>query len=200
MKLLYSSLALLALALPIFSQQKPEGLSADDVVREYNSYSIKADWQGMSSLLHPDSLREFRKLFATMQQKDADMLKAILDIKTVEEFNSITDAQVFERLFKFVNKFVPEVQAAMSGMQVSVIGSVEESPEVRHFVYRAKFSLGSTSISSVDIYSLKRYQDTWRVLMKDDEIQAIAASLKEMEAPQQPVKTTPTKKRTTKRN
>lgn len=84
---------------------------------------------------------------------------------------------------------------AMNSMEFVVIGSVEETPDLRHFVFRANFKFGPSPISKMEIYSLKRYQNTWRVLMSDDEIRAMAAALAASKPPVPVKKAAPVKRK-----
>lgn len=194
-------LLILVVVIPIYGQ-KPEEPSADAVVRQYNEFSAKQDWHGVSSLIHPDSLREFRSLLTSMLEKDREVVKTLFGVRSSTEFTALSDPQIFERLVGYINKASPDLSTALKSMEVAVIGSVEETPDLRHFVYRASFNLGPTPISSIEVYSLRRFQNTWRLLMKEGEMRAMAsvlARLKPSEPATKPASVTPGAKRRVRR-
>ncbi len=166
--------------------------TADEIVRDFNLSSLKQDWTGMTSLFHPDSLKELRALFAAMADKPA-IAKGMFGVRSKAEFDALPDSQLFERLFGTLKSISPEMDAALKSMELIVVGSVDESPDLRHVVYRANFNFGQTPISALDVYTLKRFQNTWRVLMKEDQLRAMAAGIAAAKQKPAPVKKAPPK-------
>lgn len=95
-----SQLLFILLALSV-SAQVADDRTADTVVREYNTASLKQDWSGVATLIHPDSLREFRAMLAIVIEKTPEM-GSLLGVKSKGDLALLWNAQVFERLLSFV--------------------------------------------------------------------------------------------------
>ncbi len=175
---------ILLLAVTGFTQSTDDR-SADEIVRTYNQYAMKQDWSGVAALIHPDSLSQFRIMLNLMTEKNPGML-SLFGIKSKKEFSELSNAQVFEKLFAYVRKSSPEAASAMNSMNTAILGAVDEIPDLRHYVFRTTFSYGDTSISIVDLYSLKRVGESWRVIMKDGEMEALMTALSKTPPPPKP--------------
>lgn len=157
MKIIFISVLILLLAVTAFTQSTDDR-SADEIVRTYNQYAMKQDWSGVAALIHPDSLSQFRVMLKLMTEKTPGMLSQF-GIKSKKEFSELSNAQVFEKLFAYVRKSSPEATSAMNSMNITVIGAVDELPDLRHYVFRTRFRYEDTTISIVDLYSLKRVEE-----------------------------------------
>jgi hypothetical protein len=193
MKLL--CLLLLLIVTSAFGQSSDERTS-DEIVRDFNNYSLREDWSGMTALIHPDSMKEFRAVMLAMADKP-DTIRLLFGVRSKAELDALTDADMFERIFANLKAAEPGMDAAIKSMQLVVVGSVDEAPDLRHIIYRVKFDLFANPFTAVDLYTLKRYQKSWRVLLKEEQLRGMAIGIAQAKKAAPPAKKTPpkTKKR-----
>lgn len=151
----------------------------ETVVERYVAATKAGDWAATSAWMHPEALARFREMMVPVFLADesgqvARMFLGTADPAAVEKLD---DRQVFEQFFRATITAVPQFAEALAGAEMTVIGNVAEGPDVVHVVYRAKASMQGISIEQVQTMALKRYGDTWR-LMLTGQVEGMAAALR----------------------
>jgi len=177
MKILVAGIVLFILSLSAHAQSVSESADANTVANSYNLASLKKDWTTVAALTHPHSLKQFRKLIEAFVESDASIAETVFGVKSKQALANMSDTEIFGNLFAVINKSSPEMESALKSLQSSILGSVEEGPDLRHFVYRISFSVNDSPISKVAVYPLKRFGSSWRVIAPDDEIRAMVSAL-----------------------
>lgn len=189
------------------SQETPESAA-----RAYMDASRVSDWAKAASLMHPDALKQLRSLFgpivsATKTEKD---METMFGVKDQAEFDRLSDADIFAKLFNMITSLSPEMKNILSNSSFHIIGQVPESPEVTHVVYRMHLKIETPNvkepvgITKLEVMSLRRFENTWRAELEADLqgiIQGMAAAMtaeKEQESaappPQAPAKKRPARR------
>lgn len=147
------------------AQETPES-----VAKTYFAAMQAADWAKSASLLHPEALASLKRSFAAIvsADKSGGAAKTIFGLKSSAEFAQLSDAAVFERLMSFITGAVPDMKAALAASTSTVLGKVDESPELAHIIYRSNIKLAGAEMTEVELISLKKQGPTWRALLTSD--------------------------------
>lgn len=184
-----ASVALVVLfTLTGLAQETPEA-----VAQAYVEASRNSDWPKAFGYLHPEALAKFKRafepLFAT--EKGQQGAEIMFGIKTRAEFDQLSGGQLMEKLMGTIGKSMPGFEQLLGKMELKVIGSVQETPDIVHLVCRAKVPMDGMQIknapnitkdvnfSKMEVVSLQRYETTWRVLLSA-ELEGMAQMLSNM--------------------
>ncbi len=155
--------AVLAFAPGARAQQTPE-----QVVQQYFDTFVRGDYAANVALMHPGALTDMREMMSGMVAlagtEDEGQLREMFGVSSVEEFNRLTPAQLFERLLRWqLDK--PEMREVLSGARTEVLGHVMEGDSLAHVVYRMRMSVGEMSVDQVQVAPVKQSDGQWRVLL-----------------------------------
>lgn len=158
-------LGLTITALARANQETPES-----VAKAYFAAMQAGDWAKCASLMHPDALASMKRTFGAIinADKSGEAGKAIFGLKSNAEFAQLSDAAVFERLMNFIMGAVPAMKTALASSTSTILGKVDESPEIAHIVYRTEIKIAGAEASQVELISFKKRGATWRALMTAD--------------------------------
>jgi hypothetical protein len=92
----------------------------------------------------------------------------LFGLKSPAEFDQLSEAAVFEKLMNFITDAVPDLKSALAASTSTVLGQVNESPELAHIVYRTQVKLGGAEVTQVELISLKKSGSNWRALLTAD--------------------------------
>lgn len=140
----------------------PEAFAA-----RYAEIAKAGDWDTYARLMHPEALSALKKIFAEVvwTARGAEVVQKLFGLKTAQEFDALEPAEVFSRLFARLEKSMPQFKAAAQNMDVTVVGSVPEGPDVAHVVYRTNAKVEHLGITRTSVLSLKRHDGEWRALL-----------------------------------
>ena len=170
------------------------GETPESMVARYTKTVQRGDWKASSALMHPDALRQLKRMFRPIvfAAPDLDMAKMFFGVRTAAEFDRLSGAQAYERLMAMVTKMNPEVNSALATSKSQILGHVLEGPATAHVVYRMTVKTQGISVTKVAVMPVKKVGNTWGGLLTGD-IEGMAAALSRMGQPQ-PAAKTPTKK------
>ena len=157
------------------------------VAREYIDSMRNADMEKAAALMHPAALERFRDILVqiadalTARDPQADLRKNPgMDLLFGEggpaELKTTSPAKVFLNFMSKLYARVPMMREMVAGSQVHFIGHVDESENVSHVVYRTTLSRQGTEVTKVEVLSLKRHGENWRVLLTGD-LERLATSI-----------------------
>jgi len=134
--------------------------------------------------MHRDALASMKRTFAAAinADKTGDAAKTIFKLKSVAEYSQLSDATVFERVMDFITSVEPDMKTVLSSSTNTILGRVDESPDLAHIVLRSRTKIGSEEVDEVDLISFKKQDSTWRALLPSD-IENMLNSLAEEIAP-----------------
>jgi len=147
------------------AQETPES-----VAKAYFAAMQAVDWAKCASLMHPDALASMKRTFATVisADKTGDAAKTIFKLKSAAEYSQLSEAAVFERLMDFITSVAPDMKTALASSTNTILGRVDESPDLAHIVFRSRTKVASEEVNEVDLISFKKQDSTWRALLTSD--------------------------------
>ena len=166
--LLKSILILAALAAAsgaCMAQDTPES-----VAKAYFAAMQASDWAKCASLMHPEALASMKSAFTEVvnADKSGDAAKTIFKLKTAAEFSQLSDAAVFERLMDFITSVAPDMKTTLAASTNTILGRVDEGPDIVHIVFRSRTKLEGEEVNEVDLISFKKQDSNWRALLTSD--------------------------------
>lgn len=156
----------------------------ESVAKAYFAALRSADWAKCASLMHRDALASMKRTFAAAinADKTGDAAKTIFKLKSVAEYSQLSEATVFERVMDFITSVEPEMKTVLGASTNTILGRVDESPDLAHLVLRSQTKMGGEEVNEVDLISFKKQDSTWRALLPSD-IENMLNSLAEEIAP-----------------
>jgi|SRR5262245_29439278 len=152
----------------------------EEVAKASMDFTTKGDWSSYAKLMHPEALTQAKRLFQPLviADKSGELLELFFGVKTVKQFEAMSDTATFEALMVNLTKNIPTFSEAAKGMDFKIIGSVPEGEDLVHVVYRAGAKVKEVSVSQITVMSLRRYQGQWRLQLETN-IEGLAASISE---------------------
>lgn len=136
----------------------------------------KGDWAGFAKIMHPEALADLRRMFRPLVEAGTEEVgKPFFGIESIKEFDALSDPAMFERFMGNLVKF-PGVAEALGSAEVSVIGTVEEGPDLAHVVYRGTARSEGVTVSKTNVTTLRRANGEWKALLNGS-IEGMAARL-----------------------
>jgi hypothetical protein len=148
-----------------YAQETPES-----VAKAYFAAMQEGDWAKCASFMHPDALASTKLTFAAVisADKTGGAAKSIFGLKSGAEYAQLGETAVFERLMGFITNSVPEMKAVLAASTTSILGKVDESPDLAHIVFRTRIKVSGAEVNEIDLISFKKHGDTWRALLTSD--------------------------------
>jgi hypothetical protein len=156
----------------------------ESVAKAYFAAMQSADWAKCASLLHRDELASMKRTFAAAVNADktGDSAKTIFKLKSGAEYSQLSEATVFERLMDFITSVEPDMKTALASSTNTILGRVDESPDLAHIVFRSRTKMEGEEVTEVELMSFKKQDSVWRALLPSD-IENMLNSLAEEIAP-----------------
>lgn len=154
--------------------------SPEEVSRRYFEAMEKSDWKANAALMHPDELARFRAVFMPLMDspKGAEGAQELFGLNSTAEFAKLSDQEVFEKFLVTVMGR-SDMSELLSTMRSTVIGSVMEGKDTAHVLYRMRMDVFGTEVVEIEVSTLKRYGDTWRLAL-DKDTEGMAESILQM--------------------
>ena len=156
----------------------------ESAAKAYFAALQSADWAKCASLMHRDELASMKRTFAAAinAERTGDAAKTIFKLKSAAEYSQLSEATVFERVMDFITSVEPDMKTSMASSTNTILGRVDESPDLAHIVFRSRTKMGGEEIDEVDLISFKKQDSAWRALLPSD-IENMLNSLAEEIAP-----------------
>jgi hypothetical protein len=150
------------------AQATPE--TPESVAKAYLTAMQGSDWAKCASLMSRDALADMKNTFASVvnADKSGEAAATIFKLKSAAEYSQLSDAAVFERLMGFVTSSSPDMKTILASSTNTILGRVDEGPDLAHVVFRSRTKIGAEEINEIDLLSLKKQGSTWRTLLTSD--------------------------------
>jgi hypothetical protein len=176
-------------------------LAATDVVRAAEEATPEAiakrqldafrelDWNLAAFYTHPKALAQLKSLFlpvalAGATAKDnpnaAEMMRVVFAGKSADELASTEPSDFFKLVLGGITGATPDFKRAMSGMEIEVLGHVNEGEFTAHVVYRLSRPIQTGTTSKIAVTTVEKDNGTWKALLNADfenVVRAITARL-----------------------
>src|SRR5215475_15385417 len=142
----------------------------ESVAKAYFAAMQSADWAKCAGLMHHDALASMKSTLAAVVNADktGDAAKTIFKLKSGAEYSQLGEAAVFERLMDFITSVAPDMKTALAASTNTILGRVDESPDIAHIVFRSRTKVAGEEMNEVDLISFKKQDSTWRALLTSD--------------------------------
>jgi len=152
----------------------------EEVAKASMDFTSKGDWSSYAKLMHPEALTQAKRLFQPLvaADKSGELLELFFGVKTVKQFDALSDAGVFEALMINITKNIPGFTDALKTVDFKLVGSVLEGEELVHVVYRTGAQVKGINFSNTSVMTLRRHQGQWRLIL-DSNLEGLAASISE---------------------
>jgi hypothetical protein len=142
----------------------------ESVAKAYFAAMQEGDWAKCATFMHADALASMKRTFNTVisADKTGEAAKSIFGLKSSAEYSQLSEIVIYERLMSFITGSVPEMKSVLSASTTSILGKVEESPDLTHIVFRTQIKLAGAEMNEVDLMSFRKQGTTWRALLTSD--------------------------------
>lgn len=168
LKILLLSIILMMFSLPIARARQAPADSPEAVVVAMNEAMAKGDWKASATWFDPKALKDFRAMLAPVLDavpngQGGSMIAMLFDAESADSLKRASDAEYFASFIAGTMR--------MSGSELEsneIIGSVAEGDDLRHVVTRSTASAQGVRITNMEVISLRKTPQGWRVLLKGD--------------------------------
>lgn len=135
------------------------------------------NWELVARYTHPRALEQMQTLFipvviAGSAAKDnpaaQEMMKIVFANKSADELSAMAPSAFFQIVMKGISGATPDFKSAMTGMEVQVLGSVKESENITHVVYRLSRKIGDAVATKIAITTVERDGEMWKAQLNAD--------------------------------
>ncbi len=146
----------------------------------------------VADAMHPSALEAFQKILAKVADAIAAapadrkppqrVVSALFGDSGLAIVKTEPPRELFVRFVSNLTTFVPQIREMTAGSEYQVLGHVEEG-DLTHVVFRATLRRGTTEMTKMEVLSLKRDGDRWKVLLTDDLADLVSGFGRQIAAP-----------------
>ena len=159
-------------AKPTAAGEKPE-----EVAHTYIRAMADLHLNVVADTMHPSALDGFQKILIKIadgiaaapddRKPPARVINALFGESGMATVKTEPPRDIFVRFMSNLTTFVPQIREMTAGSEYQVLGHVEEG-NLAHVVFRATLRRGTTEMTKMEVLSLKRDGEQWKVLLTDD--------------------------------
>lgn len=126
------------------------------------------DWSGVANMMHPQALTDVRNL--TESVVEADSTGEFLSIvygNQADEFNELSNEDVYAGLLKFASFQDPRVAEVMASAKQEIVGHVAED-STAHVVLRLRIEGRRIPVTQMHVLSFRSHGGVWRALLQSE--------------------------------
>ena len=114
-------------------------------------------------------LNEFRAMMEFYKQIPAEVQSGFIQTffgpgVTAESLEALSDTDFFAGIFNFI-MMQAEAAGGLNFDGLEILGEVREGEDISHLVTRNRISIGAMDIEAMEVVSLRRTGEEWRILM-----------------------------------
>jgi hypothetical protein len=165
----------------------------EEIAHRYIQGMADLKIEAVADAMHPSALDRFKTILIGIadgiKQAPADrkapakMVSALFGDEGPAAVRTFPPRDVFVRFMSNLTTFVPQIREMHAGSEYQLLGHVNEGGNVAHVVFRATLRRGENELTKMEVLSLKRDGQHWRVLLTDDLQSLIAGLGQRMTAP-----------------
>lgn len=155
----------------------PTGEAPEEVAHTYIRGMADLSLHVVADTMHPTALDGFKSILvkvadaitaAPADRKPPErVVSALFGDDGLAGMKTREPRDVFVRFMSNLTTFVPQIREMTAGSEYQVLGHVEEG-DLAHVVFRATLRRGSAEMTKMEVLSLKRDGEKWKVLLTDD--------------------------------
>ncbi|MGB5106947.1 MAG: hypothetical protein WBP42_09575 [Candidatus Zixiibacteriota bacterium] len=164
--------AILAFVVVGFSIASAQSDPARATVEGYVSAQHKLDWTTVASYFEPADLAEFKQMFqgilaGVAAQLDTSVVKpSYFGKKSLSELPAVDSVTYFAGIFKMMFELYPQMREMATSASDTVLGSVNEGDDMKHFVCRVKVKVQQENMSNIEVVSAHKVGSKWYIMGK----------------------------------
>lgn len=142
------------------------------VVEGYISAQHKLDWKTVATYFEPGDLSDFKQMFqgifsSVSNQLDTSVVKpSYFGKKSLSELPSTDSISYFAGIFTMMFELYPQMREMAVSAADTVLGSVSEGADMKHFVCRVNVAVQQDKISNIEVVSVRKVGTKWYVMGK----------------------------------
>lgn len=138
-------------------------------------------YKAAASHFDPEQLKEFRVMMEFYkeipEEPQREFIKAFFgEHQSTESVQALSDTEFFAGMFIFIMQRA-EATGGLNFDGLEILGTVAEGEDKAHLVTRNRISMGEVEIEAMEVVSLKKYGNNWKVMMSG-RIKGLPAQLK----------------------
>ncbi len=151
---------------------------AETVFLLYIDAAKQSDTSSMVSYIHPDALREFRGAYddvlnGPFRAKAEAELLPLFGLSSREQFDALSDAEVFALFSRVALASAPELMRIMKTASVRVLDQVGTGDQIS-FVYAMTLEIQGQESTHPLEQDMKMFQGQWRLMLPAESKNAMA--------------------------
>jgi hypothetical protein len=125
------------------------------------------------SAMHPDSLEEFRSAVvdsiddAAKRVGETKVLQPFPGVKSVKALKALDGPRLLAGIVRRLSSD-PNTKKALAGTQIAVFGHIMDGEDTALVVYRSKMKQGELDSVRLNVASLRKSGETWKMTIPDD--------------------------------
>lgn len=159
------------------------GDKPEEVAHTYIRAMADLNLNVVADTMHPSALDAFQKILvkiadaitaAPAERKPPErVVNALFGENGLTAVKTGTPRDVFVRFMGNLTTFVPQIREMTAGSEYQVLGHVDEGDRT-HVVFRATLRRGTAELTKMEVLSLQRDGESWKVLLTDDLADVVA--------------------------
>lgn len=167
------------------AQDDSKDLSPQEVYQLAGEAMKALDYEKFTSYVHPEALADFKDMLWPVLELEAKELDSFAFSGNAQSLGlkfddnglvPMTPSELFTSVLKSLERLAPGFEKAFAEMQEELIGEVKEGDTLVHIVSRVHFSIGTLSTTLMQVSSLKRSENGWKMILSG-EFKGLAESL-----------------------
>lgn len=166
---LASVLAVLTMLSATASAQSDPARAA---VESFLAAQHKGDWKAFVGHFDPQDISKFRADFGKnyggmIPQMDTTVLRpSYFGVKSLGEIASVDSITYVAAIFRTILDVMPPLRDMMMTAKETILGSVDEGADTKHFVMRVKVTVQNEALSNIEVVSVRKVGSQWRIVGK----------------------------------
>ena len=174
-KILAIAAPLLALVSVAYAQ------TPESIAKSYFEMLRNKQWTQIAQLYDPGALRDFREMMSFLLEVPDESASQVLGAlfgpgATKQGVKAMSEAEFFAAFLGGVMARSAQL-GQLNFETIEVLGSVGEGDSLRHVVTRTHISLADMSMESMEVVSLKKVENEWKLLLQG-KIKGMAQQIK----------------------
>jgi hypothetical protein len=146
------------------------------VAKAYVAALKARQWNRIANMMDPREIREvhgfivpvLKKLVVQRRAWPAPFKQMLEGLTSPAAVSSLTPRQVFIRLLKGTILSIRGGGGALDNAVFTILGQINETPNLVHVVYRAEFVIRGIVFRSLSVITLTEYKSQWRVKLNEN--------------------------------
>lgn len=160
----------------------PPGEQPEEVAHTYIRGMADLSLNVVADSMHSSALENFQQILnkvadaLTTAPADRKPSQRVIDALFGDEGPDAMKTRIprdnFVRFMSNLTTFVPQIREMTAGSEYQVLGHVDEG-DLAHVVFRATLRRGERTLTKMEVLTLKRDGERWKVLLTDDLINLV---------------------------